>query len=135
MKNTKLCSKGFTLIELMIVIVIVGIIASIALPIYNESIRKSKRSEGVAALANYAQRFERCFTESFSYTGDNCPAENDGSNNPTENGYYDIKVERTETTYMLTAESNFTDARCGNLSLNQTGLKGESGSEDVQYCW
>ncbi|MBA4501301.1 type IV pilin protein [Marinobacterium marinum] len=126
---------GFTLMELMIVVAIAGILAAIALPAYNESIRKSKRAEGAAALANYAQRFERCFTESFSYTGTNCPAVNDGSSNSTENGYYNIKVESTATSYTLTALKTFDDDYCGDLSLTHTGQKAETGTKGVSYCW
>ena len=136
--NRRACSAsntGFTLIELMIVVAVVGILAAVALPAYNESVRKSKRAEGAAALAGYAQRFERCFTESFTYEGTNCPDADDGSNNPTENGYYKIKVERSATSYTLTALSTFTDDRCGNLGLTHTGKKTETGTEDEAYCW
>lgn len=136
MSQVFLKNKGFTLIELMVVVAIVGILASIALPAYNESVRKSKRAEAAAAMANLALRFERCFTESNSYTGTNCPAEGDQN---TENDYYTVTVARGATTYTLSADPDFTDDRCGIMGLDETGQKkvnnGSTDSDDVAYCW
>ena len=58
---------GFTLIELMIVVVIVGIIAKFAYPSYVENLRRGKRAEVKAALMENAQFMERFFTENASY--------------------------------------------------------------------
>lgn len=129
-------SRGFTLIELMVVVAIVGVLAAVALPAYNESVRKSKRTEAAAAMANLALRFERCFTESNSYEGANCPAVGDVN---TESDFYTITVARAATSYTLSAEPDFTDTRCGIMGLNQAGQKtvkdGSTDSADVAYCW
>jgi len=64
MKQTQ---SGFTLIELMITVAIVGILAAIALPSYQESVRKSRRADAKAALLGLANAMERQFTVSNSY--------------------------------------------------------------------
>ncbi len=60
-------TKGFTLIELMIAVAIVGILAAIAVPSYQESMRKSRRADAQGALMNFANGMERHFTEANTY--------------------------------------------------------------------
>lgn len=62
-------SLGFTLIELMIAVAIVGILAGIAYPAYNDAIRKSRRAQAKADLAELSQRAERWYTAKNSYAG------------------------------------------------------------------
>ena len=59
--------RGFTLIELMIVVGVVAILASIAVPIYNEQIRKSRRADAKQVLADYALREEKWRTNNATY--------------------------------------------------------------------
>jgi type IV pilus assembly protein PilE len=60
-------NKGFTLIELMITVAIIGIISALALPSYNSYITRSKRTECRAALMQVMQQQERYFTQQNSY--------------------------------------------------------------------
>ena len=66
--------RGFTLIELMIVVAIIGIIAAIAYPAYTSQVMKTQRSDGRAALMAAAQSLERCYTEFNAYNSGACPA-------------------------------------------------------------
>ena len=56
-------TKGFTLIELMIAVAIVGILAGIAYPSYQDSVRKSRRADAQGALLGFANAMERYFTQ------------------------------------------------------------------------
>ena len=55
--------RGFTLIELMIVVAVIAVLAAIAYPSYQDSVRKGRRGEAKSELVTLAQARERCFTE------------------------------------------------------------------------
>jgi type IV pilus assembly protein PilE len=61
-------AKGFTLIEIMVVVAIVGILAAIAVPAYTESVRKGRRADARSALMTLMQQQERSFTQNNTYT-------------------------------------------------------------------
>jgi len=69
MKNIKTRNKGFTLIELMVVVVIVSLLAMVAVPSYNTSIAKARRADAQSSLSNFANTMERYFTENGTYLG------------------------------------------------------------------
>lgn len=129
--------SGFTLIELMIVVVIVGILMSVGYPSYQEYGRRAKRSEGKAALMDTAARMERFYSNNNRYPVaalDQPPFEG-----ASESGHYNVTITSAvaaDQIFTLTATpSGFTDAKCGNLTLTNTGIRGESGSGDAADCW
>jgi type IV pilus assembly protein PilE len=134
---------GITLIELMIVVAIVGILAAIAYPSYQEQALEGRRSEGRTALLEVAQAQERFYTANGSYaTGiDNSDGDDDSSNDvsgvsrTTENGYYTLSINNgAGSTFTATATPTGTDTDCTSITLNNLGVKGGTGA-DTSKCW
>lgn len=129
---------GFTLIELMITVAIVGILAAIAYPSYQNSLQRSWRSNAASCLMELAQQMERRFTSSSSYLGA-LPAVgciNEGSM-PTRYTFSFAASEPNANTFVILAQPvaggpQASDA-CGDLSINQLGQKGSAGS--IATCW
>ena len=140
---------GFTLIELMIVIVIVGLLAAIAYPAFQAFMLKSGRSDGHAALTRAMQAQERFYSQNQTYTT------NLGVGGLALGGAADVAMVSDEGRYSITAgvcaagvalsrcvlltatatRPQTGDTQCGNLSLNTQGVKTESGTGTVQTCW
>ncbi len=130
-------ASGFTLIELMIVVAIVGILASIAYPSYRESVMRANRAECMGVMVSLANALERRFSATSSYDGGIpngfnawCPADGE----PAAARYnLAVDYQGDVTTFLITATPAGAQAadRCGNLTLNQKGEKdaGEDG------CW
>ncbi|MDD2767324.1 MAG: type IV pilin protein [Methylococcus sp.] len=129
--------KGFTLIELMITVAIIGILAAIAYPSYKEYIIRTRRADGKAALLRAAAREEQYFSDNKTYTSDVTKL-GFASGGKSDEGHYAISVTTADTTtFTLQAapQSPHTDAVCGNLTLNALGVKGKSGTGSVADCW
>lgn len=124
--------KGFTLIELMIVIVIVGILASIGIPAYQESVKNSKRADAQGMLMNSANAMERFFTSNSTYAGASAGSNGIPNKSPaTGVKNYTIAVVPTATTYVLTATPVGGMLGDGDLTLSNTGVR-TWGSNN---CW
>ncbi len=132
--NNQYTVKGFTLLELMIVVAIIGIIAAIAYPSYMNSVRKSNRADAKAALNDAAQQMQRCYTLNSSYSG--CDS-NIATTSPEE--FYTIGVNATDTTYTLTATAakkpQTDDTNCATFTLNHLGAKTPDPDTDTYRCW
>jgi len=128
--------KAFTLIELMVAVSIVGILAGIAYPTFQDSIMKSRRVDAQGALLVYANIMERYYTVNNTYIG--APT-NSGT------GYYDITVSTnppvTASTYTLNATPKGAQLndKCGTLILTHTGVKCPSDNSTCAShtagCW
>jgi type IV pilus assembly protein PilE len=147
--------RGFTLIELMIVMAIIAVLAAIAYPNYQQFLLKSGRSDGHAKLTQIMQAQERFYSQNQSYTENlgATAAGNPGLAFPgvAEDGpvisdeqRYSIAAEvcavgtpltRCVRLVATTAGPQAADFQCGNLSLDSRGVKGESGTGTVQTCW
>lgn len=138
-------SKGFTLIEMMIVVAIVGILAAIAWPSYQESVKRSNRAEAKTELMDIAQRLQKCYTTYGRYDdppGDDQCGVFDSLAAPgyttRGRGFYIITIAplapaNQRTSYILTATADLapqiTDVGCETLTLTHTGQK------EPADCW
>lgn len=135
--------SGFTLIELMIVVVVVAVLSSLAYPSYQEFVAKAKRTEGKAALLDAAQALERHFTNYNTYPSSLSTAGvRTYSGDSAAKAAYTIAIAAgasgslaSSFTLTATPANGHVDAKCGNLSLNQLGVKGETGTLTAAECW
>lgn len=119
---------GFTLIEVMIVVAIVGILASIAYPSYTKYVQKSRRTDATTTLLGAAQHLERCYSQNFKYT--DCT----GLPTASAEGYYTIAAELEATTFTLTATATgvqASDTTCPVFTLTNTGQRTPASNQ----CW
>lgn len=126
-------SQGFTLIEVMIAVVIIGILAAIAYPSYIDYIVKSGRSEGVAAVMKVANLQEQYYLDNRAYTTDMTKLGLPASPFLTEHGYYSV-VSAGTSSFTITATAKGSqasrDSTCATITMTSAGVKGPSAE-----CW
>lgn len=135
--------RGFTLIELMVVITIVGILASIALPSYQDHVIRAARADAKAVLMENAQFLERNFTETNRYdrSADGAPVVLPVTQSPRDSdARYTISLIAAAGSFSLTAApvtgGLMEDDVCGAFMLNQLGQKTVAkASAPASDCW
>lgn len=124
---------GFTLIELMIAVAIVGIIAAIAWPSYQESVRKSRRADATTTLLQIQQAQERWRANNNTYA----TLTQLSINTASPSGYYTMAVTgNTATTYTATATATGVQAKdtaCATITLTQAGPDVADAAK--KKCW
>ncbi|HDP3433453.1 TPA: type IV pilin protein [Pseudomonas aeruginosa] len=116
-------NRGFTLIELMIVVVIIAILAGIAYPSYDEYVKRGNRTEGQALLSEAAATQERYFSQNNTYIttqadiGKLHMRNTSGTTVKSSTGKYSLTVDTVANDggYRLIANQAFNDLDCGNL--------------------
>ena len=129
--------RGFTLIELMVVVAVVAILVAIAVPSYSEAVRKGKRGQAKSDLVELAQIMERFRTVNGSYdTSKSTTFTNPITQSPqTGTADYTVAIEsQSDTAFNLeaTPTGGQSDDRCGVLSIDQSGAKRHSKGDDGQ---
>ena len=136
-RNTMTRASGFSLIELMIVIAIIGILTTIAMGFYADNVIASNRTEARGALTTAAGRLEKCKSLYGTYTNASC---NVTLPFVSDTNYYTISAAAlTGTTFTLLAtpvagQPQANDTDCTTLSLTNTGVKTATGASPPD-CW
>jgi type IV pilus assembly protein PilE len=131
--------RGFTLIEVMIVVCIIGILVTISYPSYVSYLLKSRRADAMAALAQDQITLERCYAQNFAYnqTCSSLPTFPQAS----AQGYYRITLTNLgPTTYTLTATAvggQTEDTTCATFTVDQANVKAavDSSGTAQTICW
>ncbi|QZP33636.1 type IV pilin protein [Pseudomonas sp. DR48] len=127
-------NRGFTLIEIMIVIAIIGIVMTIAAPSLTEYVKKGRRTEVAGLLSEQAQILERFYSKNNVYTGI--------SGLSTGNDFYTVTPTLTDQTFLLTAARKTGTAmatdKCGDFTLTNTGVRSmvnATAGLTTKDCW
>jgi type IV pilus assembly protein PilE len=127
--------RGFTLIELMIVVAILGILAAAALPLYNDYVRRSRIVEATSGLSDARTRMERHFLDNRTYVGGCQNVKNSWAQKS-----FTITCAETALTYLLTADGVESNGMKGfKYQVNQDNVKSSGGPDHTwgssTSCW
>lgn len=140
--------RGFTLVELMVTIAIVGILASIAYPAYRAQVLRAQRTDATAALLRVAAAQERYYLQNNTYaaTANITTAPPTGLGIPgTDRRYYTLTIESTDLVNAFTAVAvpatgspQLKDTNCARFTVTEALLRGatkSSGTDNTTTCW
>jgi type IV pilus assembly protein PilE len=136
-------ARGFTLVEVIIVVLIISVLAAIAYPAYQDSVMRTRRNAVKACMSDASQFMERFYTTNLRYDQTAggaavvlppCAAGTDITN------HYNVTLAAVgRTTYRIQATpiglQAVRDTKCGTLGIDNTGAKTKTGTDTVDICW
>ena len=136
---------GVTLIELLTVVVVLGILASIAVPSYRSYLVRTNRTDAKSALMQVQAAEEKYFLQYNKYTYDLTSAAPTGlgMSDLTANGYYTLSVkqrDKDEGGFIITATptaqgGQSSDDKCGYFTIDDRGARGVQVAANAATCW
>lgn len=132
---------GFTLVELVIAIAIIGILLSVAVPGYRDYVHQSNRAAATGCLLELSQFMERNYTQNMRYNPDGfaLPQLQCATELAARYQFSSVNAALGQRTYILQAvPTTIQQDGCGTLTLDQAGRKGANGGvaiADVRRCW
>ena len=133
---------GFSLVELLVVLVIMGVLSAVALPAYTRYVQRGHRTEAMAALLESQHFMERYYSANGQYLSPanavpSLPQRLQGIPSQGTVRYQLSVSEATLNSYVLQAvpKGSMTGDVCGSLTINQAGLRGVSSTRSVAECW
>ena len=135
--KTRISQQGLTLIELMIVIVVLGMLISLAYPGYQEFTARARRAEAISALLQVATNQERFYLNNQTYTTNLTNLGFPTSPWTTETGSYRIRVLPGANQNQFVAEADYQrtgseESKCNIYTINSAGVKASTPETD---CW
>ncbi len=137
----KLQQSGFTLIELMIVVAIIGILAAIAYPGYTDYITKANRTAAGAYITSLTSKQQQYMLDARQYATSLAELGETVPNDISANYNISVNTDNSDTppSYVFSAVPTGVqatrDTKCGTLTIDQAGNKTESGTSTVYECW
>ena len=137
-------TRGFTLVEMMIVLCIIGILAAVAMPAYSSYIRKTRRSDAQTALMEVYLAENEYFQDNYAYAAlvTLFPSGTDGVSSYDVLDHYTIAIDPTTPTaaFVITATATgdqANDTGCASLSISQLGTKSSTNGDGgaSSSCW